>query len=189
MRIIGTASILAILAGALVAQEGDRERARGQERGGAQEVVGDPDKFFMHCAAQSNLGEISAGQLAATRGQGQEVKDFGRMMVEDHTKANQELGELMRKKGVPMPMKADEGRSLMVAHLSRLQGADFDREYIGCMVAEHAKAVAEFEGKSKTAKDPDLKAWASKTLEGLKKHHEMAKEIFDKLSGGPQGAK
>ena len=186
MRILSTAAALAFLAGGLGAQERDRERE--QERG-MSDTAGDPDKFFMHCAVQANLAEISAGQLAVSRGQSQEVKDFGRMMVEDHTQANKELAGVMKQKGVAVPSRADEGRQLMVMHLTRVRAEDFDREYIGCMVAEHAKAVAEFEGKSKTAKDPELKRWASKTLEGLKKHHEAAKELFDKLSGGPQGAK
>lgn len=179
MRILSTLAALAVLPLA----------AGAQERGGARDVLGDPDKFFMHCAVQMNLAEISAGQLAVSRGQSQEVKDFGRMMVEDHTKANEELAQFMKKKGVAVPGRSDEAHSLMVTHLSKLQGEDFDREYMGLMVAEHAKAVADFEGKSKTAKDPELKQWVTKTLEHLKKHHEQAKEQFEKLAGGAQGAK
>lgn len=189
MRILSTLAALAVLAGGLGAQERDRERGRDQERGSASDAPGHPDKFFMHCAVQSNLAEISAGQLAVSRGQSQEVKDFGRMMVEDHTKANEELAQVMKKKGVTVPSRADEGRQMMVLHLSKVQAGDFDREYMGAMVAEHAKAVAEFEGKAKTAKDPELKEWVSKTLEGLKQHHEKAKEQFEKLAGGAQGAK
>lgn len=184
-----TCSILAglglLAAGALGAQQ-DREDGRGRQdrdgRRGGHDVVGDPDKFFMVGATMMNLAEISAGRLAEQRSQTEAVRMFGQQMVKDHSQANAELAQMARQKGVAMPAQSDEAHSMLVEHLGKLQAADFDLEYVTHMVGGHAKAVALFEAKSKSAKDADLKQWAAKTLPHLKHHLEMAKELQQKLS-------
>lgn len=184
MKIFVGVLALGLTASGLVMSQQDREGVGRQDREGRRgsDVAGDPDKFFMACAAMMNLAEISAGRLAEQRSQNDAVKQFGQQMVKDHSQANSELAQLAKQKGVPMPAQADEGSALMVAHLSKLQGADFDQEYVTLMVGDHAKAVALFEAKSQSAKDPDLKAWAGKMLPGLKHHLEMAKDLQPKVS-------
>jgi putative membrane protein len=179
MKILSSLVVLGLLAaGAAVSQE--REGRQGAR--GSTDAAGDPDKYFAHCASIMNLAEISAGRLAEQRSQNEDVKKFGQRMVKDHTQANAELSKLASKMGLRVPTQADEGHAMMVLHLSKLNAEDFDAEYATCMVAEHAKAVAVFEAKAKSAKDPELKAWAEKTLGHLKHHLEAAKELQQKVA-------
>lgn len=184
MKILSSLAVLGLLAAGAAVSQQDREggeRGRQGTRGG-MDAAGDPDKYFAHCASIMNLAEISAGRLAEQRSQNEEVKKFGQQMAKDHTQANSELSRLVEKMGMRMPAQADEGHAMMVLHLSKLKAEDFDAEYAACMVAEHAKAVALFEAKAKSAKDPELKAWAEKTLGHLKHHLEAARELQQKVA-------
>lgn len=184
MKILSSLFVLGLLAAGAAVSQQDREggeRGRQGTRGG-MDAAGDPDKYFMLCASMMNLAEISAGRLAERRSQHEDVKAFGQRMVKDHTQANSELARLAQKAGLSMPAQADESHAMMIMHLSKLKAEDFDAEYASLMVAEHAKAVALFEAKAKSAKDPDLKAWSEKTLQHLKHHLEAARELQQKVA-------
>jgi putative membrane protein len=65
--------------------------------------------------------------------------------------------------------------------MDKMDDATFDKDYMAAMVKDHEKDVAEFEAEAKDGSDPDVKAWASKTLPTLKKHLELAKAAQGKL--------
>ena len=86
-----------------------------------------------------------------------EVKDFGKRMVDDHSKANDQLKQLASQKGVSLPTSLDAKDQATKDRLSKLQGAAFDKAYMKDMVMDHKKDVAEFKHESMAAKTPDLK--------------------------------
>jgi len=139
------------------------------------------DQEFVNKAAQGGMAEVMLGQTASTKGTSPDVKNFGNRMVSDHGKANDELKQLAQTKGVTLPADVDDESRKMSDKLAKLSGKDFDKEYISGMVEDHEKDVREFEKASKDAKDPDLKAWATKTLPTLQDHLKMAKEAKAKL--------
>ena len=139
----------------------------------ATQAAGDPDEFFMVEAAQNNLAEIAAGELAVERG-GDAVKQYGQRMIDDHTRAQNELMSLAERKGVKLPARPDEQHMVFSAHLRELAGAEFDREFIGHMHGDHAKVVTMFEDKAKNAQDPELRAWAAKMVPILQEHLRLA---------------
>lgn len=143
--------------------------------------AGDPDKFFLMMVGLGNTAEIEAGQLAEGRATSEEVRQFARRMIDDHGKANRELADLAKSKGVNLPAKSGEVHAMIAAHLSKLSGRDFDQEYIAIMAADHAKVVSIFETKARMARDADIRAWATKTLPTLQEHLKMAREINEKL--------
>ena len=51
-------------------------------------------------ASQGGMTEVEAGKLAQEKGASQDVKDFGAMMVKDHTQNNEDLMALAQTKGV-----------------------------------------------------------------------------------------
>ncbi|MEA2326883.1 MAG: putative rane protein [Thermoanaerobaculia bacterium] len=144
-------------------------------------TVDHDDQEFMNKAAQGGMAEVMLGQMASTKGTSPDVKNFGNRMVSDHGKAGDELKQLAQTKGVTLPADIDDESKKMSDKLSKLSGKDFDKEYISGMVEDHEKDVKEFEKASKDAKDPDLKAWAAKTLPTLQDHLKMAKEAKAKL--------
>ena len=70
------------------------------------------------------------------------------------------------------------------AALANCQGVDFDRAYAKNQLAAHICAVELFTAEAKHGHDPEVKAWAAKTLPHLKQHLHMAmrlaKEEMDK---------
>jgi putative membrane protein len=107
-------------------------------------------------------------------------------MVEDHTKANDELKQIAAQKKVTLPPDVNPTHKQLMEKLSKLSGADFDKEYVRAMVEAHEKDVAAFENASKTAADADVKGFATKTLPTLKMHLEMIKAMSDKMSMKPK---
>ncbi len=144
-------------------------------------VVTGGDLAFMNDAAPGSMAEVELGKMAAGKSNNAEVKAFGQKMVEDHTKANDELKQLAAQKKVMLPPDVNPAHKQLMEKLSKLSGADFDKEYVKAMVADHEKDVAAFENVSKTAADADVKAFATKTLPVLKMHLEMIKAMADKM--------
>jgi putative membrane protein len=149
--------------------------------GGTVSSLDPADKDFVMKAAQGGMAEVMLGQMASSKGTSPDVKNFGNRMVSDHGKANDELKQLAQNKGMALPADVDDESKKMSEKLSKASGKDFDKQYISGMVDDHEKDVKEFQKASTNAKDPDLKAWASKTLPTLQDHLKMAKDTKAKL--------
>lgn len=139
--------------------------------------LGAQDSMFMMKAAAGGMMEVSGGNTAQANAASDRVKSFGGMMVTDHTKANNELMALASGKGVTLPsaLPADEQKHLDA--MSKMKGKEFDSHYMNMMLTDHKKDIADFEKEASSGKDPDLKAWASKTLPTLKAHLDSAQAI------------
>lgn len=135
------------------------------------------DQKFLMDAAMGGLMEVELGRWAAQKGTSTEVKDFGRRMVDDHSKANMELKQLASTKGVTLPTELDEKHQRNVSKISRLTGAEFDRAYSKMMLGDHEDDVKDFEKQSTDGTDADLKAFAAKTLPTLQEHLQMARAL------------
>ena len=154
------------------------------ERAGMGSMTSQDHDFIMD-AAMGGMMEVELGRVAAEKGMSDAVKQFGQRMVDDHSKANQELMSLARGKGITLPTTIDEKHQKEMTKFSSLSGAEFDREYTKMMVSDHRKDVSEFEKQSTRGTDAALKAFATKTLSTLREHLHMAEALPDaKTSGG-----
>jgi putative membrane protein len=108
-------------------------------------------------------------------------------MVTDHTAANTELTQLAAGKKVTLPTALDAKHQAMVDKLSKLTGADFDREYMKMMVNDHEKAVKMFQDQSQKGTDADAKSFAAKTLPTLQSHLQLARTVSATVGGGKSG--
>jgi putative membrane protein len=135
------------------------------------------EQQFLKKAAEGGLAEVEFGKLAAERGSTPEVKQFGQRMVDDHSKANDQLKQVAAEKGVTLPDKLDAKDAATKARLEKLSGKQFDQAYMQTMVTDHTKDVAEFRTEARRAKDPDLKNFASQTEPTLEDHLKQAKSI------------
>ena len=136
-----------------------------------------PDAAFMKSAAAAGMAEVECGTLAADKATRSEVKAYGQMLADDHTKANEELKDLAGQKSVTLPSGPTPAQTAAKNRLSKLSGAAFDSAYVGQMVKDHQAAVALFSRESKSGADADAKAWATKTLPALEAHLAKAKEL------------
>jgi putative membrane protein len=130
----------------------------------------DPDAPFYKHAAEGGLAEVQAGQLAQNKGNSQQVKDFGAMMVKDHTAANDKLQQLASSKNITLPTTASVGQMAEKAKLDVLSGETFDKSYVKGQVKAHRDTIALFRKEISSGQDPDAKAFASATLPTVKSH-------------------
>src|ERR1051326_464148 len=135
------------------------------------------DRDFMMDAAIGGLEEVELGKIAAQQGTSEAVKQFGQRMVDDHSKASPDLMTVAQSKGITLPTTLDEKHRDQVKKLQAMTGADFDRAYSKLMLSDHKKDVSEFEKQSTKGTDPDLKAFASRTLPTLQEHLSMAQTL------------
>jgi len=147
----------------------------------AADTVSAADKAFVMKAAQGGMTEVELGQLAASQGASQEVKDFGSKMVTDHGAANAELKTLAASKSITLPDKLDAQHAAMVDKMKALSGAAFDKAYVKAMVAAHKKDDALFSKEASSGSDPDIKAFAAKTDQTVKMHLTMIEDIQSKM--------
>jgi putative membrane protein len=127
------------------------------------------DKTFMKKAAKGGMMEVAMGNLAEQNGQSDDVKSFGKRMVTDHGKANDELKSIAEKKGVTLPSKEPTHKW------------SSDKTYMDMMVKDHEKDLAEFQEQAKSGSDPDVKKFAEDTAKVIQEHLDLAKETQKKL--------
>jgi putative membrane protein len=139
------------------------------------------DSNFVMKAAQGGMAEVELGKLAKDHAASQDVKDFGQRMVDDHSKANDELKSIASKKGISLPTTLSAKDQATVNRLSKLNGKEFDQAYMKGMVADHKTDVAEFQREADHGMDPDLKAFAGKTVPTLQEHLKLAESTDAKV--------
>ena len=132
------------------------------------------DENFVAKAARGGMAEVEFGKLAAERAESPDVKRFGQKMVDDHSKANDELKSIAEKKSFTVPAAMDAKDKAEYNRLSKLRGAAFDRAYMKHMVNDHRTDVSEFQYEARAGVDPDVRSFASKTLPTLQDHLKMA---------------
>src|SRR6266446_5053129 len=136
---------------------------------GQSSSLSEKDKTFMKKAAKGGTMEVWMGNLAEKNGQSDDVKSFGKRMVTDHSKANDELKSIAAQKGVTLPGKEPTLKW------------DSDKVYVNMMVKDHEKDLAEFQEEAKTGSDPEVKKFAEDTAKVVQEHLDLAKETQSKL--------
>jgi putative membrane protein len=132
--------------------------------------VSSGDKDFMMAAAQGGMTEVKLGELASQKGMRDDVKEFGQLMVKDHTAINNDLKALATQKGVTLPDSLDADHQAMVDKMATLTGADFDKAYIAGMIKAHKKDAKAFKGESADTKDADVKSFLDKSIPVVEAH-------------------
>ena len=135
------------------------------------------DQHFMKEAAEGGMAEVELGNLASQKASSSEVKHFGERMVQDHTKANDQLKQIASSKGVKLPSEPSHAQMAEKKRLEKLSGTQFDKAYMDAMLKDHKKDVADFQKESQSGKDPDLKSFASQTLPTLQDHLKQAQSV------------
>jgi len=166
VTIISRFSLLALivasfsLAGVALAQESSAAKSSS---------LSAKDKTFMKKAAKGGTMEVAMGKMAAQSAQSDDVKSFGKRMVTDHSKANDELKSIAAKKGVKLPSKEPSEKW------------SSDKAYMDMMVKDHEKDLAEFQEEASTGTDPDVKKFAEDTAKVVQEHLDLAKQTQSKL--------
>lgn len=186
---------LALGAGVLIAQppSGGGGTPTGQQAPTQQPSMGTPngpmgnapantpvkvdDKKFAKEAAIGGLTEVQLGKLAQQKASSDAVKQFAQKMIDDHSKADDQLKQLASSDNLSLPGTLDPKHQSAIDKLSKLSGPEFDKAYAKDMVKDHEKDVSEFQAESQGGTDANVKQFASQTLPVLQQHLELAKDL------------
>lgn len=138
----------------------------------------DQDKKFAESAAKGGMMEVMLGKIAETNASNAMVKSFGKMMVDDHTKANDELKTWASMVGYSLPAALDADQQKKVDDLKMKKGLDFDKAYTDLMVSDHKTVIADFKKEVADGNETALKSFASKTVPALENHLTKAEEAM-----------
>lgn len=171
----GMVGVLA-LSGLALAQQTGTATNKPAKGGGA-------DHRFAMEAAQGGLAEVELGRLAQQKASSEDVKRFAQQMIDDHSKANDQLKAAAQQSGITLPTDTDAKHKAVMTRLQGLSGEAFDRAYMQNMVQDHKKDVAEFQKEANHGSDTNIKQFAQTTLPTLEQHMKMAQEVSNKAKG------
>ncbi len=147
------------------------------------------DSDFIKEAAQGGMMEVELGKTAQDKASNEKVKEFGKRMEQDHSKANDELKKIASDKGVQLSSDLDKKHKSKMDKLTKLSGAEFDRQYMRDMVSDHKDDIKKFQNEADKGKDADLKKFASQTLPTLKEHLQLAESTADAVKSSGKNTK
>lgn len=124
--------------------------------------VSNGDKDFVKDIATANIAEVELGRMALDKAVNPDVKKFAQMMIDDHTKANEELTALASKDNIAVPSGLDDKHNDLRDELAKKTGADFDKDYIDAMVDGHQDVMDKLE--SRIDKDT-LSKWKARSMD------------------------
>ncbi len=130
--------------------------------------LSDRDQKFVETSSSSALGEYKINEMAEDQAASDDVKKLAKELQPAHVKVNKEFIAILNKKGIPSPSDMTKQDQEEVDKLSAKKGDDFDRTFLQVQLDGHKRAITRFEDEAAHGDDPDLKAFADKTLPTLR---------------------
>jgi putative membrane protein len=149
---------------------------------GAKKMMKSSDATFALKAAQGGIAEVKLGQLALDKANSPDVKSFAQKMIDDHSKANDQLKAAAAKGRMTLPNTMNPKDQSLYNKLRDLSGPAFDKAYMKAMVKDHEEDIKEFQNEANKGTNAEIKSFASATLPTLQQHLELAKSAEQKVS-------
>lgn len=153
--------------------------ARADKDGKEPEPIMDTE--FLAQASTSGTAEIKLSELAAKQAADDKVKGFAQKLIKEHMVLNDKLADAGRGLKFGIVLGLEKETKATYDRLSKLQGAEFDREYLKQMIDDHEKAVTLFEREAKTGTNTDVKKFAADNLPKIKEHLKEARDLRESL--------
>jgi putative membrane protein len=139
--------------------------------GSVAEPLADSDRQFIADAASSDMFEIQSSQWALQQQNvDAELMRLAQMMVEDHTRASQDLRAIAQRKGVAVPQRMSSTHQQSFDRLRTATGNQVATQYRQLQLQAHQEGVALFQLASQNLQDAELRAYAQRTLPVLREH-------------------
>jgi len=135
------------------------------------------DRQFIISAMAGGEYEVNSSDKAGAHSTSAQIKTLAKHMIDDHNKANQQLKDLASRKGFTSPVGVTTDQMDMLARLDKLNGPDFDAEYLRQQKQAHEDTIAAFQNESTRGDDKDVRDWASATLPTLRNHLDMVNAL------------
>ncbi|SHH63446.1 DUF4142 domain-containing protein [Massilia sp. CF038] len=146
------------------------------------------DKKVLTDLGMANMAEIELARTAQSKSQNEQVKNFAQQMIDDHTRALNEVKQLAQTRGVTLPTELDRTHKAKADRMAALSGEAFDRSYMEqAGVAEHKKTHSKLSQAQTRAKDPELKALVARLLPVVDQHLNAAQQLHKSTAVGSSG--
>jgi putative membrane protein len=140
-------------------------------------------------AVTANDGEIALGKLGEKKATSPAVKAFAKQMVTDHTAMLADAKKLGTKLSATADTTTDDVHDLMkngndeVKDLTdKAAGADWDKNYMDKMIADHQKVLDKLQDAAKNNTDPDVSKALEATTAKVQAHLTKAQAIKAKMA-------
>jgi putative membrane protein len=140
----------------------------------------DPNEFIQQ-SVQSQLLQLKAGRLGAEKAQNPALTQLARNLVQDHTKASQELRRLAERKGVHVASDLNARHQEKIDELAEASDEAFDLAFARFIHKAHANDIRKFELMAAQTSDPEVQQFARTTLPMLRKHLLMARHFIPEV--------
>ena len=147
----------------------------------------DADKTFLTDAAQSDFNEITLSKLAEQKSTNPQVKSFAEKMVTDHNMLEAKMKPYVEKWGLTPPTALDSDHQGVYDQLNGMSGADFDKQYMQAMDADHHKALDLFKQEESTTTNSSFKAAVKHGESVVAQHTKMADQLAPKVGATANG--
>jgi putative membrane protein len=187
-HVIAAASVLTALAVPATAQIGNPagvDPATSQSAPGvpAPNTANTQDKLFAQLIAAGGLAMVELGKMAEAKAQQNNVKQFARRMIEDHSKTNDDVERLAKLAQISLSGEIGPDDVVMKQRLETLAGSGFDLAYIQGQLVAHQKAVLLLQYEIGQGQDSALQKLAAESLPAVIAHLRMARDLMDDLTG------
>ncbi len=139
------------------------------------------DQLFGARAAEGNLAEITFAQLALNKSKNAGVRQTAQVILMGHTKAQNDLMQLMRAKNMTMMPMLSAPHMAVYDALKKAKSDNFDKMYMAGQTADHENTIALFASETNAGMDDALKGYAGQYLPDIVGHtiliYNVAKQI------------
>ena len=160
--------------------DGPKDVAEEQNENKLPDNMEDDAEFAVD-AAEGGMLEVKLGELAQTNASAPAVKEFGQMMVTDHSAAGEKLKAVATSNNITLPAALSQDKQKMYDDLAAKKGADFDKAYVDMMVDDHSTTIDKFQKEANDGKNADLKAFAANTIPVLQGHKQKIDAIKESM--------
>lgn len=137
-----------------------------------------PPQDFVHKATVSTMFAVESATLALHKTVSPEIKSFAHRLANDRGTTGSSLRQIIAKRSdIALPERPDGPQLDLLRDLADLQGPEFDRAYVVAQRAAQEESLAVVSAYAETGSDPELKAFAEKTLPILQKLDAEAKAL------------
>jgi putative membrane protein len=139
----------------------------------AQHAALASDSSFMQTAGSLGLLQVKLGKLAQEKGSSEVVRDFGKRMMAEYSKTNEELAAGAKQAAYPRPVLLRPHQQIF-DRFNSISKSAFDKSYMAEMVSEHDDMAGLFQKEAKDGRVQSIKQLASSMLPAVQQHQALA---------------
>jgi len=139
----------------------------------AQHTALASDSNFIQTTMSLGLLQVKLAKLAQQKGSSEVVRDFGKQILTDYSKINEQLAAAAKQAAYPHPVLLRQHQQTF-DRFNTMGRSSFDQDYMAEMVSRHGETAALFVAEAKGGKVQSLKQLATTLLPDVQRYQSLA---------------